>query len=649
MEKYKDKIISIALYLAGAFVLTVLCWPFHLSIIQLFTEHSFAFAPMNYIKTHGGYLQGIIACNIDYYNAGYQLEYFSSFAMWLIVLLLLTYYVKSKHPNRRVKDGILGNARLITNKSEIRKKNVVWDGVGDAPEPSLVFGAINGKMVGDPAYAHGWVDAKSGCGKTRSIGYASLFWNVKAGASVIFSARKLTEYKLTHRAIEREGVRCFLLDLEQPRRGARFNLMDVVNEKIARGDIAGAQRAARQLASDFIKDEPKNPYFPEAAKGVLTSCILAVAFDKNCPNAQKHLGSVAKLVRNGLTGTGSDPAAPLKDYIRNLGEDHPAYKAASSFLQDSGSLAAKNVISTLMTSIQVISDEGIEWMLSGSDFTLRQLIERQCVLYPHCMGEGDPYNVILSSFYNQLWLTLQEVANEHGEKLPHPFVILGDEWGNLPKVNSLGEMVSLGRSMDLRVFIFVQNLTQLNKYNMSSGDNSGVDKLLGSMNLQIAMGVMEADPDGKYFSQLAGKTTVLSKNESKNKQDGFVGRGNSGESYNEHQVDLLQPSEFKDRTPLQDGIIVIKGGENGAPKHEGVFNMPVQDATQIPAVKDFFNLGPKEQDLQICKTEEKFLREKASMCSETPICWCPNFSEFETQETQTCDIQEDEAVAWDDI
>ena len=650
MTKLTNTIIKIAIYAVGAFLITVIAAPVSLSMIDLLFHGSVAFGPMAYVGAHENIVQGIVDCNVKYFLEGNLQTFFVLFALAFIGIAVFDYTnAKKRNPNRNVKNGILGNARLITSKSEIKKKNVVWDGTGDAPSPSLVFGAIDGKMVGDPAYAHGWVDAKSGCGKTRSIGYASLFWNVKAGASVIFSARKLTEYKLTHKAIEDEGIKCYLLDLEQPKRGARFNLMDAVNGKVRQGDKAGATRAARELASDFIKEEPKNPYFSTAARGLLTAVILIVALQEECPMEQKHLGSVARILRVGLTEDDTDPAAPLKNYIRSLGEDHEAYRAALSFLNDSGSNAAKNVISTLTNGIQVLSDEGIEWMLSGSDFTLRQLIEEQCVLYPHCMGENDPYNVILSSFYNQLWITLQEVANENEEKLPHPFFILGDEWGNLPKVNSLGEMVSLGRSMDLRVFVFVQNLTQLNKYNPSSGDNSGVDKLLGSMNLQIAMSVMKPDPDGKYFTQLAGKRTVLAKNESRNKQNGSNARGNSGESFNEHQVDLFQPSELKERTPLKDGIIVIKGGENSAPEHEGVFNMPVQDATKIPAVKQFFNLGSEEQDKNICKQEETRLREKASKAEAKHECWCPDFSQYETSESIDKEIEHDEALEWDAV
>lgn len=47
-----------------------------------------------------------------------------------------------------------------------------------------------------------------------------------------------------------------------------------------------------------------------------------------------------------------------------------------------------------------------------------------------------------------------------------------------------GEMVSVGRSMDFHVF--VQSMSQLEKCNDSGANGAGMDKLLGSMNLQVA-------------------------------------------------------------------------------------------------------------------------------------------------------------------
>lgn len=351
-----------------------------------------------------------------------------------------------------------------------------------------------------------------------------------------------------------------------------------------------------------------------------------------------------------MTGEGKDPATPLKNYIRKLGTEHPAYKAAAEFLQDNGTVAGRNVASTLMTGITIIGDEDIEWMLSGSDFTLQQLTTEQCVLFPHCLGEDDPYNVILAAMYNQLWTALQETAAAHGEKLPHPFVILGDEWGNLPRVSCLGEMVSLGRSMDLHVFVFVQNIGQLNKYNDPGDGGAGVDKILGSMNLQIAMSVMKAHPDGEYFSKLCGMQTTHARTRGTSLQGsslGFCSYGSSS-SLSERPVELLAPSSFKDRVPLRDGIIVVKGGENGAPDHEGVFNMPIADATKIRAVREYFNLGTKEEDRIRCEEAERELALRAEFADSYVPRWCPiQYGRPASNKQAAINVEEDEWSRWD--
>ena len=584
-------------------------------------------------------------------HASAQHGFAASMAAWLLAfcgaIALAWAYRSLRNPKREVEGGVLGDAVLIDSAQGRRARNVCWDGTGPAPGPSLVFGFENGRMIGDPDFAHGWVDAKSGAAKSRSIGYPSLYWNVKTGATVVYTARKLTEYKLTAEALEADGVPAYLLDLEEPRRGVRLNLMDAVNGCVEAGSVAAAQRSARQLAADFIGHDARNPYFSNAARSLLAASVLIVAME--CPDpAARNMVSVADTVRLGMTSGGADPAAPLKDYIRGLGPAHPAYKAAAEFLQDNGTTAGRNVASTLMTGITVLGDEGVEWMLSGSDVTMRGLAERQCVLMPHCLGEGDPYNVILAAAYDQLWTTLQQVAGEHGDRLPHPFVILGDEWGNLPRVECLGEMVSLGRSMDLHVFVFVQNMTQLAKYNDPGDGGAGVDKLLGSMNLQIAMSVMKARPDGEYFSSLAGKRTVRARTQGTSAQgSGAEARRGSSDSLSEHAVDLLAPSSFKDRVPLRDGIVVVKGGENGAPGHEGVFNMPIADATEIRPVREYFGLGTREEDRAKSERMGRMLEARAATTDPSVPRWHPDFGTAERPETIARDIANDEGLAWD--
>ena len=112
-----------------------------------------------------------------------------------LVVALAFLRVVARNPRRDVAGGVLGDAAIIDSPRERSRRNVCWDGRGEAPGASLVFGYEDGKMIGDPDYSHGWVDAKSGAGKSRTLGYPCLYWNVRAGATVVYTARKLTEYK----------------------------------------------------------------------------------------------------------------------------------------------------------------------------------------------------------------------------------------------------------------------------------------------------------------------------------------------------------------------------------------------------------------------------------------------------------------------
>lgn len=57
----------------------------------------------------------------------------------------------------------------------------------------------------------------------------------------------------------------------------------------------------------------------------------------------------------------------------------------------------------------------------------------------------------------------------------------------------------------------------------------------------------------------------------------------------------------------------VAGGENGAPGHEGVFSMPIADATKIGAVRDYSGLGSKEEDRARSERMEGVLAERVAL------------------------------------
>ena len=105
------------------------------------------------------------------------------------------------------------------------------------------------------------------------------------------------------------------------------------------------QLAADKLAANLVPTEDKNPFFSNAARGLLAACFIAVA-TADIERSKKNMASVCAMIDEGTTGEGKDPSAAFKDFFRNLGPDHPAFSSVSEFLSGGETTAGKNVLST---------------------------------------------------------------------------------------------------------------------------------------------------------------------------------------------------------------------------------------------------------------------------------------------------------------
>jgi hypothetical protein len=262
------------------------------------------------------------------------------------------------------------------------------------------------------------------------------------------------------------------------------------------------------------------------------------------------------------------------------------------------------------------------------------------------LEEGDPYLVLMSVFLNQYWRVAQQEAAKHGDRLPRETAIIGDEWGNLPTVSAMPEIVTLGRSYGLHAWCFTQDLKQWNKYNKPGDQNAGRDKILGSMGGKVALS-LAAPEDFQYFTRLAGKHTVRTRNNGTSKQaQGYGMSGSSSETYAEHADDLIHEWEWQNRTAIRDGIIAIKGGENSKPGREGVFELPVNYASKTPA-GGFFNLGNQEECNASRMAFRRAQKARQARSTKTVESWVPNFQEIKSGESAALEIVADEWSAWD--
>ena len=537
--------------------------------------------------------------------------------------------------NARAEDGgVLGDAHVKTGR-EVIKGSMTWDGSTIPSSRGFVYGFT--KYRGKPCYLYEpkkmiFVSGATGSGKSRflylpsidllSYGDAS---NGSEPATLVVSDVKNELIELTGDELARRGYRVLLLDTQHPYRGQRFNPLKQVLDLHAEGRDQEAEQAADAIAELVVQDDEKGKgsHWTASARGLLSALVLLVSMSDECPVGSKHLATVCEVLDRGTEAEGDDPSEPLKAVFRSLPSGHPAKGRASQFISSGGN-ELRSILSTLKVALRPFSSAPVAWMTSGSDIDPHTVLTEKSAVFLHVLDEGSPYNCIAAMFLSQLWASVQAVADVNGGRLPRPVQILGDEWGNLPRVECLPALLSLARSYGTFWVGATQGVSQLNKY----GERDGRRKILANCGIKVAMKLAEEE-DRRYFTELIGKTT-------RHTQGTSSGRAASGTSsstsYSESADDVIHPWEWRGMAPDRDGIIVVKHADNGMPAcRAGVFRSPVTDCTNTPT-RGHFDLGTPEHEAESRRAYQRRLDESATekMREEVPT-WCPEWPEPEKE------------------
>ena len=150
--------------------------------------------------------------------------------------------------------------------------------------------------------------------------------------------------------------------------------------------------------------------------------------------------------------------------------------------------------------------------------------------------------------------------------------------------------------------------------------------------------------DRDYFTELVGKRGVMTRSTSSQKS-----ASNSSSTTSASEIrradDLIHPWEWLNFSPDIDGAIVVKSKETGVKNRNGVFRMPLVDATKTPA-KQYFDLGSRKHEKEKRIAYQAILKEKASKEDINDV-WHIDFDSFMSEERTKEAIEEDEFSAWD--
>lgn len=519
--------------------------------------------------------------------------------------------------------GPLGSARVREGR-EVVAGSETWDGRSSPRARGIVYGYARGRFLFEPG-RFVLIDGSTGSGKSRYLFIPTLdlltYGDGSAGSephTVVVSDVKNELLELCGDELARRGYEVLLLDTASPLRGQRFNPLARVCRLAASGRRHETELAADALASVVVPDDGQGgaSHWALSARSLLSALVLYVALAEECPEGARHMATVDAVLCRGTEGEGDDPSEPLKAIFRVLPEGHPARSRASQFLSSGGN-ELRSILSTLKVATRTYSSAPVAWMTSASDIDPERVLSRKTALFLHSMDEdGAPYNAVLTVLLDQLWAAARKRAEEGGGALERPVTIVGDEWGNLPRMPGLPALLSLGRSYRFYWAGAVQNVAQLNKY----GERDGRRKVLANCGIKVALKLGEEE-DRRYFSELVGKTTRHARGTSSSR-----GRGaSSSTSYSEQADDVIHPWEWLEMSPDRDGAIVVKQAENGVPKtHAGTFRAPLADCSKTPTGAHF-DLGGREHEAARRRDYRLRLDERASRVNAAVEMWRPEW------------------------
>lgn len=426
----------------------------------------------------------------------------------------------------RIKDGIggpepagqgqHGTSRWQT-KYEMDNTATVWDSDMPLSKGGIVLGMEkyhNGKEKvwfsdGD---LHTLLIGATRSGKDRRVLLPSIWELALAGESMVLGDPKGEMYITTKLYLEKLGYKIIVMNFRDPAKGNQWNLLDLINKAIDRGNVPEASEMAWDIANAITRQKPAStsePIWENGEESVIAALVLLASLNSEF-KFQRHMSTAYYLLAE-YGQPLSDESIPLLDYIKMLPVKHPA-KAAFATASLAPYKTRGSFFTQASSDLRLFSDPNIADMTSVQDHSMEEVgIEKTAVflIIPH---EKSTRNVLATLYIDQLYQALITLANRKGGRLPRRVNFMLNEFGNLPPIPDFDKKLTVGGGYGIRFTLAIQDIAQLKKLYK---DNS--QTITGNCHNWIFLKTADVDT-AKLISEKTGKYTVETENSSSSVQ-----------------------------------------------------------------------------------------------------------------------------------
>lgn len=408
--------------------------------------------------------------------------------------------------------------------------------------------------------AHTLIIGTTGSGKTTTFinPTIQILSNTKNKPSMLITDPKGELFALHAKSLEKKGYEVKILDLRNPYCSIRWNPLEkpyllyqemlALDDKVIYNEQKGyyifedkiyygreEKNAAVQVKKQAIFDEvyeelndicsvlcpiksKSEPIWESGAKNFILAICLAMLEDSEndslgMTKEKYNFYNVMKIATN----TQND-CQELKNYFKGRS---PISKCVSLSKQvlDASDKTRGSYLSTIFDKLSLFSDMSICSLTSANEIDFSELANKPTALFLQIPDEKETRHTLAAMVILQAYKALVAKANTYSNlSLPRSVYILADEFGNMPAIHKLEQMITVGRSRRIWLSLVVQSYAQLSKVY----DERTADIIKSNCNIQVFIGTTDLKTI-EEFSKKCGNYSIFQRNVSFSSENDTVG------------------------------------------------------------------------------------------------------------------------------
>ena len=401
---------------------------------------------------------------------------------------------------------------------------------------------------------HTLVIGTTGSGKTTTFvdPTIEILARTKTKPSMVVTDPKGELYTDHAETLRKQGYKVQVLNLSEVYSSARWNPFSGILDKQARidkgiekrqnkyfavnglydsfDDAKKALKKYRQTLADEIYADMEDLIYTmcpvenqhdstwqKGARGLIFAVALALCEDvrdKKIAPEQFNLFNLYKII----TDHANDNPTELIEYLQNRDQFSKVWGLAKTVLVTEDKTLT-SYLGDVSQYISFLNDRGIQSLTAGNDIDFTHFDEEPNVLFIKIPDAKENRHQLVSLLLVQMYKALVDKAGANqrcgktkAEELLRTTYFVMDEFGNLPKLNKIDSIITVGRSRKIFMIPIIQSFKQLDsRYGKEVAD-------IVKSNCNIKVFIQSGDTaTNEEFSKLCGKKKIVKKSFSENK------------------------------------------------------------------------------------------------------------------------------------